>query len=95
MIPHEKRYVYVKNVGTSPIDVYIESNGKRKLGTILPQHAIKWSIPDEHWKGNFRVGQSINATRAEFSFNKRVNNLETIDTYDISTVPPSKNHTIC
>ncbi len=102
------RYVSVKNAGTTTLDIYVFSrvgvysrNVHSKLGTLLPQHTIKWKIPDDHWAGHFRVSESQNATLAEFTFNGFSSQTGIPeDTYSICAVPPQspktcKNYSEC
>jgi len=80
------RYVLVDNQSTNPINVYVTPNNSSmyKLGTLQPNHAIRWYIPAGGWSGNFRVNTSANATLAEFTFD----GYASLDYYDISAIPP-------
>ena len=82
------RFVTIDNQGLTTIDVYFTPNNNPtyKVATLHTNHAIRWEIPTGQYSGNFRVGQSGNATLAEFTFNGFPGGVT--DNYDISSIPP-------
>jgi hypothetical protein len=77
------RYVDIKNGSSQNIVVFVTTSIVYKIGTILPDHVVRWEIPDHFWAGNFRCGEDLNATRAEFVFNDSDK-----DRYCINSTPP-------
>jgi hypothetical protein len=82
------RYVLVDNQSNEIIDIYFTPNNNPmyKVGTLHPNHAIRWEIPNGQYSGNFRKDMGANATLAEFTFNGFPGGVT--DNYDISSIPP-------